>query len=403
MSGLYKTNKFLAVWIAIPIFLSYSVYFFPMNLKSLLSPIVMTSFSSVLYIVLVFLVKPRLNFVPELWVLIFFFVILFLGLIYTNATGYGLDKITILYAWILVFYFYGYILVNNFNVFLTASLFTGFLFLFFLFQKFGDPISFFNSMQGETVRLGEAGLNPIWVARYLGFLFLLAIFYMHNNKRNIIIYAYLTCLFLYMITSGSKGPIVSLIGGCAVYFADSKLASNIKSLVIFLVIAALLIALLNSIDFFTSQFFISRFSGKSTSGQEREELIEQAIKFRTIPSFFFGNGTGNFGFFMLKSDTRLYPHNIIAELYYENGVVGVSIVAFMFYTVIRKYALILKYRSLRMMAALFFYFALNAFFSGDLSANEYFFISFILVHYEAKILTTQEQYEHLLYSEDELV
>lgn len=400
MSGSYKIDRFLAAWIAIPVFLAHANYFFPESLKTLLSPSVMLAFSFFLYISLSFIKNPRLSFVPELQLLILFFVILAIGLIYTNAIEYGSSKLNILYFWLFVFYLYGFIIINNFDIFAKSCFLFGVIFIILLFQKFGDPISFFKSMQGEIIRLGATedgsgnqrfALNPIWVARYLGFLFLVALYTLTQKKRNFIGYIYLLFLFSYMITSGSKGPILSLIAGCAVFFADSRLSANLRNIFIFLIIILVLIFLLNLIDFFSSSFYISRFSGESSSGSDREELIDEAIKFRNISYFFFGSGTGDFGYFMNKSDSRHYPHNIFAELFFETGVIGIVIILMMWYTVMKKIALILRHKRLRLICAIFVFFGLNTMFSGDLAANQFFFIFFVLFHFEAKVVSREEE------------
>jgi len=404
MAGTGKVDRFLAVWITVPIFLGYSTYFFPYSLKSFFSPITMIAVSVFFYILFSFLTKPRFNFVPELRILIFFFLVLFIGLLYTNALKYGSDKLNILFAWVFLFYLYGFIIINNFDLFVKATFFSGAVFLFLLFNKFGDPITFFKSMQGEIVRLGVTKsddnedylLNPIWVARYLGFLFLIALYSLKKGKINYLTYAYLLCIFLYMITSGSKGPIFALIVASLIFFADSRLSKNMRNIIIFIFICLGVLVLLNFIDFFSSSFFISRFSGESSSGAEREDLIGVALEYRGLGSFFWGTGTGNFGYIMSQRDTRAYPHNIFAELYCENGIIGASFILVMLYSVVRKYTLIFKNRTLKLLCALFIFFFLNALFSGDLFSNEYLFIFFILFHYEAKMVTKEEEFMLML-------
>ncbi|MFT3705704.1 MAG: hypothetical protein QM802_25265 [Agriterribacter sp.] len=312
-----------------------------------------------------------------------------------------MNKIVFLYTWIVLFYMYASVIVNNFRTFIKANLFCGVFFLGLLFSEFGDPISFFRSMQGETIRLGieQDGvfvLNPIWIARYLGYLFLLALYMLDIKKWKYLLYAYLLCLFLYMITSGSKGPIYALIGGCMIYFASSKMSENVKSIAIFVGIGVGMFLLLSALDFFSSSFYINRFSGKSSSGIEREGLVDVAVQFRGVFSFFFGTGTGNFGYLLNSRDVRGYPHNILAELYCENGVVSIAVIVAMYYSVIKKHVIILKYKELRLLCANFFYFGLNSMFSGDLFSNEYFFVFFILFHFEAMMIKKAEKMEMVL-------
>jgi len=401
MNGISKANKFLALWITIPTFFSYSAYFFPKALKAFfIAPVGLFLISMLFYIAIIFLRRPRIQSIPEIRYLIMLLVTLFMGLLYTNAPNYGFRKIFILYTWVVLFFLYGAVIVNNFELYVKASVFCGIIFVLLLFAKYGDPISFFKSMQGETLRLGVeedsgeyAGLNPIWVARYLGFLFLITLFILKKNSRNLFLYGYMLMLFLYMLTSGSKGPIVALVCGCLIFFANDKISVNVKTIFFLILVFGALILLLNTIDFFSSSFYINRFSGKSSSAEEREGLISVAFKFSGIVSFLFGTGTGNFGYLMHHRDERAYPHNIVAELYFENGIIALIILVLIYISIIKEYTLIFKSKKLRMLFALFIYFALNSMFSGDLFGNEYFFIFFILFHFEKLMIQKTEQLE----------
>jgi len=237
------------------------------------------------------------------------------------------------------------------------------------------------------------GLNPIWIARYLGFLFLMALFIAKKESRNLFLYGYMTVLFLYMITAGSKGPIIALLGGCLIFFASEDISVNIKTIFFLILIFLVFILLLNAIDFFSSSFFIERYSGKNTSAEEREVLIDVALQFSGVLSFLFGTGTGNFGYVINHKDARRYPHNIVAELYFENGIISLVILVLIYISVLKYHKLIFKSRKLRMLFAMFIYFGLNSMFSGDLLVNEYFFIFFLLFHFEKLMIQKTEQLE----------
>ncbi len=401
MHGINKANKFLAFWIAIPTFFSYSAYFFPKSLQTfVIAPLGLFVFSMFFYMAFVFLRRPRIQSIPEIKYIVILLVILCVGLLYTNAPNYGISKIIILYTWIVLFLFYGLIIINNFEVYIKASVLCGFFFVLLLFNKYGDPISFLQSMQGETLRLGieedtgkYGGLNPIWVGRYLGFLFLMTLFVVKKKSRNLLLYGFMLILFLYMVASGSKGPIISLVCGCLILFANDKISVNIKVIFFLILIFAALYLLLYAIDFFSTSFYVTRFSGNSPSAGEREDLIDIALKFSGIVTFLFGTGTGNFGYVIKHTDARFYPHNIVVELYYENGIISLIILALIYISVIKDYTLIFKSKKLRMLCALLIYFTMNSMFSGDLPSNEYFFIFYILFHLEKLIMQETEQLE----------
>ncbi|MBS1752099.1 MAG: O-antigen ligase family protein [Bacteroidetes bacterium] len=253
-------------------------------------------------------------------------------------------------------------------------------------------------MQGETLRLGyemdtgmNSGLNPIWSARYLGYIFLLLLLIVREKPHNLLLYGYMLALFLYIVTAGSKGPVIALFGGCLVFFANEKTSVNIKTIFYIVLVIALLILMLNAIDFFSSQFFIDRFSSKTTSGEEREGLMDVAFHYFGAFSFLFGTGTGNFGYLIYHRDVREYPHNIVVELYIENGIFAIIILVLMYVSVLKNFRMIFKSTKLRMLFAMFIYFGMNSMFSGDLLGNEYFFIFFMLFHFEKlMILKTQQ-------------
>ena len=403
MDGINKTNKFLAFWIAIPTFFSYSAFFFPIALKAfLIAPAGLFTISMLFYISFAFVRRPKIHSIPEIRYLIMLLVVLCIGLLYTNAPNYGFSKILILYTWIILFFLYAPVIVNNYELYAKVSVFCGAVFLILLYSRCGDPISFFKSMQvqGEVVRLGfeqdsdsYGGLNPIWIARYLGFLFLMALFITKKKSRNLFLYGYMLVLFLYMITAGSKGPIIALLGGCVIFFANENISVNVKTIFFLILIFSAFILLLNAIDFFSSSFFIERYSGKNTSAEEREVLIDVALQFSGIVSFLFGTGTGNFGYVINHKDARRYPHNILAELYFENGIISLVILALIYISVLKYHKLIFKSRKLRMLVATFVYFGLNSMFSGDLLANEYFFIFFILFHFKKLMIQKTEKLE----------
>jgi O-antigen ligase len=403
MTGINKTNKFLAFWITIPTFFSYSSFFFPKALTAfLIAPAGMFTISMFFYISFVFLRRPKIQSIPEIRYLIMLLVVLCIGLFYTNAPNYGFKKIFVLYTWIILFFLYAPIIVNSYEIYAKASVFCGAVFLILLYSRCGDPISFFKAMQvqGDVVRLGfeqESGsygsLNPIWIARYLGFLFLMALFIVKKESRNFFLYGYMLVLFLYMVTAGSKGPIIALLGGCLIFFTNENVSVNIKTIFFLILIFTVFILLLNAIDFFSSSFFIERYSGKNTSVDDREMLINVAFQFSGIVSFLVGTGTGNFGYVISHKDERRYPHNIVAELYFENGIISLVILALIYISVLKYHRLIFKSRKLRMLFAIFVYFGLNSMFSGDLLGNEYFFIFFILFHFEKLMIQKTEQLE----------
>jgi O-antigen ligase len=79
--------------------------------------------------------------------------------------------------------------------------------------------------------------------------------------------------------------------------------------------------------------FTSLFDGASAEGStddstgDRILFIQQSFEgiFHNLRSFLFGYGIGSFGIITQGLDTRYYPHNMILEIWFELGLVGVSL------------------------------------------------------------------------------
>jgi len=98
----------------------------------------------------------------------------------------------------------------------------------------------------------------------------------------------------------------------------------------------------------------------------------------------FGHGTGAFAQDWAGHDERSYPHNMILELFYENGVVGVTIgMAFLIAILVRwrraanivyTYGFSIKeYHAVHVAGLLFIYTLMQAMKSGDLDGNRFMF------------------------------
>lgn len=71
---------------------------------------------------------------------------------------------------------------------------------------------------------------------------------------------------------------------------------------------------------------------------ERVKMFEYAYSqpFDKITTFIFGNGFGSFGVNFTGIDQRGYPHNIVLEVFYELGIIGVFVFLIFLYLIIRK-------------------------------------------------------------------
>jgi O-antigen ligase len=106
----------------------------------------------------------------------------------------------------------------------------------------------------------------------------------------------------------------------------------------------------------------------------------------------FGHGTGNYGFYHAGIDVKMYPHNIFAEIFYENGLIGLLLLLIAFTQGLIKFNRINKNKNGVLFFSLFIYFLINAQFSGDIQGNTItfiFLIAFLYNHKKLKTFSTQ--------------
>jgi len=326
------------------------------------------------------------SFLPDLKVTFAFLILLILGLLYTKAPIYGMQKIQVLGIYLVFFILYSSTIAISFNLFVKFTIFWGIMYLGLLVANFGDPYSYLVSTISRAARLGINGdgdgaeFNPIWVARYLGHIFLFVFFYVWVERKFVVLNSILLLmLFLYLIATGSKGPTIALIAGLVVFLGQKNFSTYLKFVIPILFFGLFCFILLEQINFFESKFFLNRFSAGTGSVSSRENFIGEAFSPSDSFAAIFGNGTGAFGYIINNRDTRFYPHNIFAEIFCENGLLGVICFLVLLAQLWRVRGLIYNDVRVKLIFSLSIYYFLNAQTSGDLGANQYFFFSYLLL------------------------
>jgi O-antigen ligase len=118
--------------------------------------------------------------------------------------------------------------------------------------------------------------------------------------------------------------------------------------------------------------FIGIAEGKSTSGSASKRLGFYRETIKAIPQHLLvGTGVGSWSVFYYGNDSRAYPHNLLLEITFEEGVLGLAAFAIFFLAVGRA-----TYRTYQMAGAHFIAVALMvlyglivSMFSGDLDDN----------------------------------
>ncbi|MDG1682237.1 MAG: hypothetical protein P8H49_03695 [Flavobacteriaceae bacterium] len=197
------------------------------------------------------------------------------------------------------------------------------------------PLSLFyiymSSIQWQVVNnltevFTEAGFDYLTLGIHLGILFILLNYFKKNVWIQLIIY------FL-LIATAARGPII--------FITLLFLMMNFKQLISFrkgyikkiiwtLVMSILLFQLffnLISPFFVKSILRLSALNLFDSSVVSRLELIKFGSyqPFESFITFVFGNGIGSFGILYNQIDARAYPHNIILEIFFEMGIIGLGL------------------------------------------------------------------------------
>ncbi|OEU70794.1 MAG: hypothetical protein BA863_01370 [Desulfovibrio sp. S3730MH75] len=319
------------------------------------------------------------------WLLFVLLIWLIVGVMYSSAPSYAVWKTAMFgFFWIAL----GLCLLRLGTVpGLVNSFFLGILIgtvlsVPVLIVELGSPLAII----GETSRfyrlhLGEG--NPIMFSQHLGIAVIINTGFVLTRKPFQWPYLLGSLLFsglllLYMLLTGSKGPFVALIFGIIIL----AWLFNFKRYLLILV-SLLSLPMYYFVQKISGEFLSHRYNlADSGSVTSRIDIISDAISISLttdIGTFLFGAGTGNFGFFYSHADQRMYPHNIIAEILYENGMVGAALL-----TIILVYPLISVFRFTRknrgftlsntgqclsISTALYIFSVTNAQISGDIATN----------------------------------
>ena len=332
-------------------------------------------------------------------IILFSYLVLF-DLLWTNAINYGIYKSFIFSIWIITGFAIGTDL-NNETVkkFLLFNVYIGFIGIIYFSFKFGAAWTILNEMSMHY-RLGSEENNPIILSRYLGFFIISCLFYFFLEKSKVKLFFLLIPVILYslifMIFSGSKGPLVALAG--AAFYFTYLINFNIKKIIFSLAIITSLYLLIFNIELpFLNDSFMNfvdiRYIHSEGSVSTRNDQFFLALQHIDAWTFLFGAGTGDYGHLYYGADQSYYPHNIFIEVLYENGIIGLIILSITFVyllvksigmnNILEKYLLISS-----------FYFFINAQFTGDISANAQYFLFLIMFIFYKNVRGKYEYIHH---------
>lgn len=370
-------KRLIVIWAACTLFFTSSSFAFVLKIPIIISV-------GILLVVFDIIFNRRVIYgysLKSLSLLGVFLILYCISLYWSIAPEYGRSKVSVVLGWVLYFMVIAGYVRDNMSLFMKANIILFAIYVLLLIIFFGTPLQLLNKTVTLGQRLGmqyagmEVGFNPIWLSRYIGFLFLSFMMFNIRWKRPIWTAAFYIVAIMYLIATASKGPIFSIIFSVFFYFYISRRIAVFKWL---LVAAVGVFIIVFSLDLGSSKFLEQRFSLEGSSVDSRIEMMDVVISSaNNLATSFFGNGTGSTGYLIAGSDIRAYPHNIIVELYGENGLLGILI---FFGALAVAWKKVKENPGVYLVPFCFFsYYFVNAQFSGDLMFNQFLFMFYFVI------------------------
>jgi O-antigen ligase len=312
-------------------------------------------------------------------------VIWMVGISYSRAPLYGANKAFLVSSYFLVL---GVVIYNLIDDLVAAKAFLyglglgSFILVGITMTQVGSPIELLQTASRFfRLRFGEEG-NPIMLARHLALAVTVIVTILATRRKWIDLIWGLPLGLLalvYLVATGSKGPLLALLIAC-VCTPILLLRGVVTRLgLIALVVGLTVLSSVMLMEFLPKAFVQERFVDKIENLSLRlpaYKIAVDAIMGSDPLALLVGHGTGDFGYLALKKDGRAYPHNMLLEVLYENGLVGLGVIAVAIVlpamAVMRTGGRPLVYEHRAILAGLtvsYIAAVTNAQFSGDLGAN----------------------------------
>ena len=267
----------------------------------------------------------------------------------------------------------------------------------FILLKGNYDLSFLLSRRLDSAHLSRlAGIdtskhffsNPIWIARQISYCLLCLSFvslWYPGYKRIMSLVLLLTGVFL-MIWAGSRGSIIAFLGGYTFLIVKRGLGKSYKQLIIYAVVGiALGIAMItvvghpNNVRLFykSIRMIKGELRPEENSVGIRTTLYKNVLAFKKHPAAnIFGMGLGSYDFHSDKINATpnhyKFPHNILLEIYFELGWVGIFLFICVFIVLPLYLYRVSPYKTGFVIVSVAIYICvfINSMFSGDLKGNE---------------------------------
>jgi O-antigen ligase len=227
----------------------------------------------------------------------------------------------------------------------------------------------------------DQDITRIGAGWLMGMLILLALYYhpFRRAKHNTIQAWVLVPIFSFaLIASAARGPIIGLLVVLILNLVTStRMLSRIVITVLLLgVSTAAAFAVFSQIDpgKYNSKLseIVDLVEGKAASGSAVQRLKYYRQTLAALPNHpFFGEGVGSWSVFYYGTDKRAYPHNLLLQIAFEQGLLGVCAMGFFLITVGAVGVRLIRRTGTRyaVFPSLVLFCAIVSMFSGDLDDN----------------------------------
>lgn len=287
------------------------------------------------------------SYINSIFLLVLFYLWIIFTLIYTPSKHYSLQKTGFFGLNFLAFslpLLFGNVNVKKFiKGFIIISISCGLAYLPFQFlYQLGEmsltPIDQLDSVSGMYLDIGEyLGLSLVFCATSSDKLWKSSIL------DSLITF---TCLIVLLLI-GARGPLIfSTLIIVIDYIFKRKINLSFlfrvnyifKLLIVFILFFLIYSNNREYVDVLFERtlsriMVLSENDSSNQSAIARFEFFEVSLHhiFKNPFVFLLGNGVGSFGILVYNEDIRAYPHNILLEVFFELGFVGILILCFWFY------------------------------------------------------------------------
>lgn len=307
-------------------------------------PIDLTLLSLILMLFL-FLLKNKTKAHPKYFIISIFLLLLFylwmaVSLLFTPSKSYAYIKVSFflinIFAFAIPLLYYKLDVKFFVKGFVLISILCG---LFYLPFQFLYQVGEMSSVVDE----GNSSIHTMYLA--IGELLGLSFLFCTTQERlwqSKMLQSLITLICIVVLALiGARGPLLFALLLALMYmmFSGKIKLTSIFNVNFFLriclgliIIIALYLKNAEYLDVLiertVSRFMVLGESGNSNSSAlARVNYLNISIEhiFKNPFVFLFGNGVGSFGILVLHEDIRAYPHNIILEIFFEFGLIGLMI------------------------------------------------------------------------------